>query len=185
MTTGFLFPAKIPFPAINASSGDVILRAHPEKRSDALRVEFASPFAFRSQRISARKAQASPSGIVRPHNARYALVADPTSLASVPARPILSRRDEICGRCSSVIFHPRRRAYNRSFHMARGRLSACRLGFPDNQLLTGDDEIGKLTLAFEANSWGGKGTASNFAVIGDSNRQTKAVATLPRTTNCA
>jgi hypothetical protein len=53
------------------------------------------------------------------------------------------------------------------------------------RLLTGDDEIGKLTLTVEANSSGGKGMASNFAVIRDSNRQTKAVATLPMTTNCA
>ena len=69
---------------------------------------------------------------------------------------ILSRRDEICGRCSSVIFHPLRRAYDRSFYMAQKQAQRVPPGLADNQLPTGDDEIGKLTLGFEANSPGGK-----------------------------
>jgi hypothetical protein len=69
--------------------------------------------------------------------------------------------DEI-GRCSSVIFHPPRNAYKRQFYMAQRQAKRLPFGLPDNQPLAGDDEIDKLTLVFEAVSWGGKGTAIQF-----------------------
>jgi hypothetical protein len=46
-------------------------------------------------------------------------------------------------------------AFDRSGYHSR-RAKRLPLGLPDNQLSTGDDEIGKLTLGFEANSPGGK-----------------------------
>jgi hypothetical protein len=42
------------------------------------------------------------------------------------------------------------------FYMVQKQAQRLPPGLPDNQLPTGDDEIGKLTLGFEANSPGGK-----------------------------
>jgi hypothetical protein len=46
--------------------------------------------------------------------------------------------------------------------MAQRQAKRLPLGLLDNQLLTGDDEIGKLTLVVEANSLGGKGMGIQF-----------------------